>query len=182
VQTENQASTINDKPQTATSDSLPTSSTNYDPALQVIVQEHVNQRRSGARWFYWIGALSLVNAVITMANGEWNFIIGLGITQIISGLALGLSADLGSGVTIIAFALNVLVVGACVGLGFLAERGHTWAFILGMVLYALDGLIFLWVQDWLPLGFHAFALYFIYRGLAANLKLNQFKSEGVAIA
>ena len=180
MQTENLSPTLNETQQTA--NTAPPSNVNNDPAMWGIVQDYLAQRKNGARWFYWIGGLSLVNAVIIMANGEWNFIIGLGITQIISGLALGLSVDLGAGVTIIAFALNVIVVGACVGLGFLAERGHTWAFILGMVLYALDGLIFLWVQDWFPLGFHVFALYFIYRGLAANLKLTQLKSEGVAVA
>ena len=144
MQTENPTPTLNETQQTV--NSLPTSST-QDPALWGIVQGYLAQRKSGARWFYWIGGLSLVNAVIVMADGNWNFIAGLGITQLISGMALGLSADLGAGVTVIAFALSLLVVGACVGLGFLAEKGHTWAFILGMVLYALDALIFLWVQS-----------------------------------
>jgi hypothetical protein len=161
---------------------IQTPSSEIHPAMQGIIQEHVGQRNSGARWFYWIGGLSLINALIIIGDGEWNFIAGLGITQLISGLALGLSADVGVGVKIVALALNLIVVAACIGLGFLAEKGHTWAFILGMVLYALDALLFLWVQDWLALGFHAFALFFIYRGLAANLKLAQLKAEGLAVA
>jgi len=178
MQTENQPPFTTENQQTA-GDSVATANT--DPAMWGIVQDYLTQRKNGARWFYWIGGLSLVNALILLGNGQWNFIAGLGITQLISGLALGLSEDLGMGVTIIAFALNLIAVGACVGLGFLAEKAHTWAFILGMVLYALDALIFLWVQDWLAAGFHAFALYFIYRGLAANLRLAQLKSEGIAV-
>ena len=180
MQTETQSPTLNETQQTG--NTAQPSNVNNGPLMWGIVQDYLTQRKNGARWFYWIGGLSLVNAVIVMANGDWNFIAGLGITQLISALALGLAADLGAGVTVVAFALSLLVVGACVGLGFLAEKGHTWAFILGMVLYTLDALIFLWFQDLLPLAFHAVALYFIYRGLAANLKLTQLKSEGVAIA
>lgn len=51
-----------------------------------------------------------------------------------------------------------------------------------MVVYGLDGLIFLLVQDWLALAFHAFVLYSIYRGLAANLKLSGLQAEGLAPA
>ena len=50
-----------------------------------------------------------------------------------------------------------------------------------MLLYALDGLIFLWVQDWLSLGFHAFVLYGLYRGLDAGRRLEKLKAEGVTV-
>ena len=40
-----------------------------------------------------------------------------------------------------------------------------------MVLYALDGLLFLLVQDWLSLGFHVFALYAMFKGYTALCRL-----------
>ena len=41
--------------------------------------------QSGARWFYWIAGLSLINAIAAAANSNWSFLAGLGITQFISG-------------------------------------------------------------------------------------------------
>jgi len=48
-----------------------------------------NQVRSGASWFFWIAGLSVINAVILLAGGSWNFLIGLGITQFVSALGTG---------------------------------------------------------------------------------------------
>jgi len=58
--------------------------------------------------------------------------------------------------------------------GILGERavaGYRWAFVLGMVLYALDGCLFLLVRDWPALGFHVFALVMIGRGYVAARRL-----------
>jgi hypothetical protein len=41
-----------------------------------------------------------------------------------------------------------------------------------MVLYTLDGMIFLLGPDWLALGFHAFALFCIFNGYRALRRLN----------
>ena len=58
-----------------------------------------------------------------------------------------------------------------------AYKGLTWVFIVGLVVYALDALIFLAVQLWFPLAFHAFVFYCLYRGLAANRKLTTLEAE-----
>lgn len=150
-------------------------------AMWGVVEDYLNQRTSGARWFFWVAGLSLINSIVILADGRWGFLAGLGITQIISGLALGMSEDLGVGVKVVAFGMNLIVVLICVGFGLFAQKGHTWAFIVGMVLYALDGLIFLWVQEWFALGFHVFVLYSMYRGLSANLSLAKLKAEGVTV-
>jgi hypothetical protein len=50
-----------------------------------------------------------------------------------------------------------------------------------MLLDALDGLIFLWVQEWVFLAFHPFVLYGMYRGLSANMSLAKLKAEGVTV-
>jgi hypothetical protein len=135
--------------------------------------------QSGARWFYWIAGLSMVNAVASLTGSQWSFLAGLGITQFISGFASGLSADLGGSgaVTVIAFVLNVLVAGFFVFLGVFAQKGHTWAFLVGLVIYGLDALIFLALQLWFPLAFHAFVFYCLFKGLTANRKLHQVQTE-----
>jgi hypothetical protein len=152
------------------------------PGINSIAEGYRSQSQSGARWFFWIAALSMINSIVILANGHWNFLAGLGITQFISGLAVGLSEQLGTAATVIAVALDLMVALIFVSLGLFAQKRHTWAFILGMVIYGLDGLIFLLVQDWLAIAFHAFVLYGIYRGLSANLKLSSLEAEGLAPA
>ena len=61
--------------------------------------------------------------------------------------------------------------------GWLARKRMGWAFILGMLLYFVDGLIFLLVQDWLSIGFHAFALFCIFGGYASLKKLAQMEGQ-----
>lgn len=135
------------------------------------------QMQSGARWFYWIAGLSLINSIASVSGSNWSFMAGLGITQLISGFALGLSEDVGGSVNVIAFMLDILVAAFFVSLGVWANKGDTWAFILGLVVYALDGIIFMVFQLWFSLAFHAFVLYSLYKGLAANRKLKQLEAE-----
>jgi hypothetical protein len=135
------------------------------------------QMQSGAKWFYWIAGLSLINSIAAVSGSEWSFLAGLGITQLISGFALGLSEEVGGSVNVIAFMLDLLVAAFFVSLGVWANKGDTWAFVLGLVVYALDGIIFLVFQLWFSLAFHAFVIFSLYRGLAANRKLKQLEAE-----
>ena len=57
-------------------------------------------------------------------------------------------------------------------LGQRAVQGHGWAFLVGMTLFALDGAIFVLIQDWIGVGFHAFALLMIVRGYVAARRLS----------
>ena len=123
----------------------------------------VHQLRSGASWFYWIAGLSLVNSIISFSGSSWHFLFGLGITQIFDGLR----ENLGSAGTIVVLALDLAAAGLFILFGVFANKGHLWAFITGMVLFGLDGLLFVLVKDWLGVGFHVFVLYCLYRGLSA---------------
>jgi len=124
------------------------------------------QRRNGGQWFYWIAGLSLVNAAIGLAGGEWRFILGLGMTQIVQELAQTGSAGMKAGL------VGLAVVAVFAILGRRAVLGQGWAFVLGMTLYALDGGIFLLIRDWAGAGFHAFALLMITRGYVASRRLS----------
>lgn len=150
------------------------------PFLLGEVAAYRAQMQSGARWFYWIAGLSLINSIVALTNSNFGFLAGLGITQFISGLALGMSESFGTAVTAIALILDVTVAAFFVFLGFFAYKGHTWAFVIGFVIYALDGLIFLGFGIWLSLAFHVFVLYCLYRGFAANRKLKQVEAEMAA--
>jgi hypothetical protein len=132
-----------------------------------------NQFKAGANWFFWIAGLSLVNSVVLLAGSNWGFIIGLGITQFIDAIGLAIAEEVGIAGKIIAFILDIVAAGIFVLFGVFARKKHSWAFIVGMVLYALDGLLFLLVKDILSIGFHIFALACIFSGLKALNKLEQ---------
>jgi hypothetical protein len=144
------------------------------------MEDYRRHMQSGARWFYWIAGLSMVNSIAASLNSQWSFLAGLGVTQFISGLGLGLSEDLGGAANVIALILNALVAAFFVFLGVFAGKGHMWAFIIGLVVYVLDGLVFLALQLWLPLAFHVFVFYCLYKGLSANRKLRQLEAENIA--
>ena len=125
--------------------------------------------KSGAGWFYWIAAFSMINSVFIVTGANWSFFVGLGITQYIAAF----SSALGSAGTAIALVLSALVCGLFVMFGVLANKRHSWAFIVGMILYLLDGLIFLFIAEWMSFGFHMFAAFCIFTGLKANLELKK---------
>src|SRR5437588_12623571 len=59
-----------------------------DVAALARQQELEAHMRRGANWFFWIAGLSVVNAVISLAEGNRHFVVGLGITEIINGVAV----------------------------------------------------------------------------------------------
>lgn len=141
------------------------------------VAAYLRQRTSGARWFFIIAVLSIINAIIVHANGRISFLAGLAITQLISGLAIGLSEGLGSGVVVVAIGLELMVAAIFSGFGILAQKGQQWAFIVGMGVYLLDGLLLLLFGDWFALAFHAYVLYCLYKGFNAGRDLNRLQTE-----
>jgi len=117
----------------------------------------------GANWFYWIAGLSAVNSILGAFEAERSFPLGLGITQAIDGLASGLESGFATTFGFIADAVIVLLVAM---VGYAARRG-LGTYVVGMVLYGLDGTINLLVGDWFGVGLHAFALYAMFTGVRA---------------
>lgn len=138
------------------------------------------KNKDGSSWFFWIAGLSLINSAVILSGSEWSFLIGLGLTQLIDGISIGIAQEVGAqGITmisVVAFALDAIVAGSFVLWGVLARRNYRWAYITGMILYALDGLIFLTVQDFPSFGFHIFALYCIFNGFKACGQLKTLSS------
>lgn len=127
--------------------------------------------RSGASWFYWIAGLSLINSIAAFAGQSFRFIFGLGITQFLDAAASGM----GSSGPLIALVLDLVAAGIFVLLGFFSHKGHRWAFIVGILLFALDTLLLVIAlavaQIWLDVALHVVVLLLLIRGLAACWKL-----------
>ncbi|MGB8509668.1 MAG: hypothetical protein WCD76_14875 [Pyrinomonadaceae bacterium] len=133
---------------------------------------------SGARWFYWIAALSLITSIISLSGSRFGFIVSLGVTQLVDGLANGAASGGSSAPKVVAIVFDVMAVGLFALVGYFASKRLAWVFIAGMAIYLLDGLIFLLVRDWLGIAFHAFVLYSIFGGYQACVKLNALEREG----
>jgi len=153
----------------------PTAGVSATPDPKQVTAPLEQAMRSGAGWFYWIAALSVVNSAIQLAGSDRSFIVGLGITQVFDAVATGITqgteGNAGTVLRGIALVLDVLVAGFFALIGWQAGKGRAWAFVIGMLLYAADALIFLLVQDWMSIGFHAFALFGIWGGFASLRKL-----------
>jgi len=118
--------------------------------------------RVSARWFYWIAGLSLINSAVVIFGGSFHFVVGLGITSVVDAL----TKQAGSTGIVLDLIINGFVAALFVLFGNCASKAQKWAFLVGMGLYALDGLLLLMARDVLSVGFHAYALFCIYRGLA----------------
>ncbi|MDP4145261.1 MAG: hypothetical protein Q8936_12395 [Bacillota bacterium] len=123
--------------------------------------------KSGANWFYWIAGLSIINTVISLSDGNLNFVIGLGITQIIDGIADGFSASFGTIAIVGGIIINLFIAGVFILFGVNANKAKKWSFVIGMVLYGIDGLIFVFIRDYFSIGFHLLALYSMFMGYKA---------------
>ena len=123
------------------------------------------QFKSGANWFFWIAAMSLINSLAMKFGISWNFIIGLGSTQIIDSIAMSakeISPDIVFQALILFMDLGFAAL--FVVFGLMAQKRSLDSFEVGMVFYAIDSLMFLLVFDILGIIFHGIALFFLYRG------------------
>lgn len=140
------------------------------------MQKLDGQIRSGSRWFHWLAGLSVINSIIVVAGGTWSFLFGLGATQFVDGMVLAaIEEDPGSALLAryLGLGINLIIAAGYVLLGWLAGRRHTWAFATGMIFYALDGMIFLFFQDFLGLAFHGWVLFGLFVGLKASYRRGQ---------
>jgi hypothetical protein len=142
----------------------------YETAPDLELEKHA---KSGANWFYWIAGLSVVNSLIFVFGGNVSFLAGLGFTLVVdvfidAAVQAG-APSLFKGISII-FDFVLVVVFALAG--YYGGRRFTAAFLIGIGVYVLDGLLVLLLGDLLMAGFHAFALIFIIRGFLACRKLN----------
>ena len=120
---------------------------------------------SAARWFWWIAGLSLVNTVLFYSGSNTSFIVGLGLTTV--------AAVVFEHNVAVAMGLIALILGFYFLMGLFAQREKAWAFYLGLVVYALDALLYIRLQDWMPVAFHAYAIYCIVKGLLHMREQNQ---------
>src|SRR5689334_876870 len=81
----------------------------YQIAMQGEIIIKMRQLLSGANWFNWIAGLSMVNTLIAISGSNWNFLAGLGSTQIVTGIATLPKLNLGTAGIVIAIVFNLII-------------------------------------------------------------------------
>ena len=130
---------------------------------------------NSANWFFWIAALSIINTVIAHSGSNWQFFLGLGVTAVADAVALQVGG-IGVGVALV---FDVLAASAFVAIGLLARRMLMWPFVLGMVAFALDGVLLVLLEDYFSVAFHGYALFSIFLGVR---ELRQVRTDRGTVA
>ena len=129
--------------------------------------------KAGANWFYWLAGLSIITSLITFFGGGIHFIFSLGITQIIDGFAIGVSRGLGGGSApqVVALVLDLIIAGIFVLFGYLSNQKQIWAYLIGAIVFAMDGLLSLLFGDIISVLAHGFVLFFLIRGFMSGREM-----------
>ena len=134
----------------------------------------LQQGKRGAGWFYSIAGFSIINSLLMLFGGGTFFVIGLGATLIVDWNAVQqaqAAPEQALVVKAVAFAIDLVVAAIVCGFGWLSVKRWQPVFILGMILYLLDGLLFLMAGQMLAVAFHAYGLYCMGSGLLAYRRL-----------
>jgi hypothetical protein len=114
---------------------------------------------SSARWFWWIAGLSLVNLFLFYSGSNTSFVVGLGMTAVASAVFTDPKA--------VGMIVAALIIGYYVIAGHFAQREKLWAFYIGLGVYILDAQVYMYVEDWMPVIFHAYVIFHLFKGISA---------------
>ena len=97
--------------------------------------------------------------------------------RVIDGFAAQSGAATGKGIALL---LEYSLPAFYVLYGLFARKGAKWAFIAGMIFYALDAVLLLLSKTRLSVAFHAYALFRIFQGFQAAQRLGLLRAQQAA--
>ncbi|PKQ37269.1 MAG: hypothetical protein CVT59_08505 [Actinobacteria bacterium HGW-Actinobacteria-1] len=118
---------------------------------------------SGANWFFWVAILSVVNSTVYVLGAKYSMLVGLS-SSLMAVAYLGAFGGVGK---VFAMLAALVIAGIFALFGVFARKRQKWAFLVGLILYAIDGGIFLAFGDVLPALFHLVAMVAIVAGYRA---------------
>lgn len=129
--------------------------------------------QKAASWFFWIAGLSLINSLIFYFSAGVYFVVGLGISQFMDGFVTRIM----NGPSWIALIPSLMISGFFIYIGYRSRKYDKWAFVVGVVVYTLDALIYMYIEEWMAVGFHIFALVMISRGFFKVFEYNKASKQ-----
>ena len=124
---------------------------------------------NGASWFLWIAILSALNIIALIFKQNVTFVIGLGTNYVIIGIIDAIRRITGTNFMALGIILSFLISGLFILIWNKSKKGNHKVYLIGMIWYTLDTLIFLISKEWYSIGFHIFALLGLYGGYKALL-------------
>ena len=82
-----------------------------------------------------------------------------------TGLGISRAIDAGFG-GLTALIMNLMIAGVLAAFGYFARQGQKWAFLVGMILYAGDGVLLVMDSQIRGIVLHGLVLFFIFRGFS----------------
>jgi len=143
---------------------------------RTLLSNLARRARSGISNFYWIAGLSVINSVISVVGGGLHFVAGLAATEVVDAFALVFvkrMPDLALFLRVLQFCLDIGIILLFVLFGYLGLKNKRWAIIAGMVLYVLDAILMVFLQDIVAAAFHLFFLWGLWNGLQALTQFNK---------
>ena len=140
----------------------------------------MKRAKDGINWFYWVALISVITTIIFVTGGTPNFFLSLGVNQLVVGytVAVANGTQVAPLMHWVAGAIELLLAGVFVLFGYRGSRSYRSWIVAGIMLYALDGLIFAYLGVWLGVIVHAFVMYNLVRGLRALDSLKRMGPPG----
>jgi hypothetical protein len=117
-----------------------------------------------ANWCYGIAGMTIINSIITLFDGSFGFMNGLGFAMLIDAVIKEIFVETGTWTIIIDALLIIPIAGIWIYLAYKAKQLKGWAFITALVLYGLDTIIVLLLQMWIVAMVHVFIIFTLYGG------------------
>lgn len=154
-------------------DQEPKSDAVQPTAEQQQIAAAIHPVANGAGWLVWVAGCTLLNGLCVIFKMEFGLALGL-----VGPLALGMIVgkvfgldDVGTGISIMIPTL--ISAGFFYLLFMLAQRFHTWAFIVGVLFIAIDLLLNLMTSDWISTAIHGWAIFALIAGAGACMAFNK---------
>ncbi len=138
--------------------------------------------RRAAAWFYWLAALTGVNATIATLTGSTgiNFVFGLATQQVVHAISARFAQQgppLGETMWVFGVVVSIGIVVAVWAIGQRARRLEWRWYLGGILVYATDGLIYLSFGDYTALAANGAVLAVMVRGFIALVKFRRLKEK-----
>jgi hypothetical protein len=124
---------------------------------QLNIDDSAGEVKKAAYWFYIVAALSVVDLFI---QEQEIFIAGLALPVFLHEFLASRVSDI-----ISLYVVPVAFVGTFIFLGYFASRCRQWAFIVGALIYTIDGVFCTLISQWPAFAFHLLIMIKVFLGI-----------------